>query len=592
MNSKQETLSLLCALWSHISSRRRTQLIAIAFLMLIGTVAELASLGMVLPFLGVLTAPERIFEHPLTQPLITSLNLTSSTQLFLPLTILFCLAAVLSGILRLTLLWGQTYLANAIGNDIGSEAYRRSLYQPYSVQVSRNSSEVVAALMTKVNTIVYFVIIPVLTIITSTFIVLTIAVFMLFVDAKLTSMAFLGFGCLYGAVAITTKTRLGLNSRRIATNQSRVAQVVQEGFGGIRDVLLGGLQEVYSRIYQQADAKLRRALSAIAVIGGAPRPIIEAFGIVLIGLLAYILTMQTNSITSAIPVLGALALAAQRLLPLVQQGYAGRTSILGGKDSLRDVLELLDQPLSAFSSEMPPIPMSFGKQISIRDLHFRYSLEGPWVLRGIDLEIPRGSRIGFIGTTGSGKSTLLDVVMGLLTPVKGEIRIDDVNIDISNQRAWQAHIAHVPQTIFLADASIAENIAFGVPPGKIDRNRVRDAARRAQIADTIESWDDGYDSMVGERGIRLSGGQRQRIGIARAFYKQADVIVFDEATSALDNDTERAVMAAINTLNPELTVLIVAHRVTTLQQCDKIVLLNNGLVEKTGTYPEMINPST
>lgn len=586
---RQKTFFLLTRLWQHIPHNRRKQLVALGALMLAGTVAELASLGMVMPFLGALIAPGKIYGHPMAKPLIIALDLTTPHQLRLPLTLLLCLTAIVSGALRLGLLWGQTYLANAIGNDLGSIAYRRTLYQPYSVHVQRNSSEIVAALMTKINIIVYFIIIPTLTIITSTTIVVTIVAFMLFTDAILTSIAFLCFGSLYCLVASVTKTRLDRNSQRVSRCQNRVAQVVQEGLGGIRDVLLQGLQETYYRIFQQTDRELRRALSNIAVMGGAPRPVIEACGIMLIGLMAYMLSNRSEGLVSAIPILGALALAAQRLLPLVQQGYAGWTSILGGQDSLSDVLVLLQQPLPALENENCPLLLPYRKKISICDVHFRYSSEGPWILRGIDLEIPRGSRVGFIGTTGSGKSTLLDIIMGLLQPNRGTIRIDGREIEECNHRAWQAHIAHVPQIIFLADASITENIAFGVQKDRIDHEQVKLAAWRAQIGETIESWEHGYDTLVGEQGTRLSGGQRQRIGIARALYQQADVLVFDEATSALDHDTENAVMETIHILDADLTVLIVAHRVTTLKGCDTIILLDQGLIQRTGNYQEMIS---
>lgn len=591
MSEKVSVFHLMARLWTHITPRRRMHLVALAALTLFGTVAELASLGMVLPFLGVLTSPVRVFQQPSVQPLVSVLGLTTPNQLLLPLTILFATTAVVSGATRLALLWGQTRLGNAMGNDLGSAAYRRTLYQPYPVHVARNSSEVVAALMTKINTIVYFIVIPTLTVITSVFIVLTILVFMLFVDLELTLMAILGLGCLYGIVVLNTKHRLALNGQRVTISQNRVTQVVQEGLGGIRDVLIDGLQETYFRIYRQADSQLREALSNIAIMAGAPRPMIEAFGIVLIGALAYMLAVRTEGMSSAIPVLGALALAAQRLLPLVQQGYAGWSSIQGGKDSLHDVLSLLEQPLPAFSIESPAIPMSFRKQINLCDLHFRYGAEGPWILSGIDLKITRGSHVGFIGGTGSGKSTLLDIVMGLLSPTMGSIRVDGVKVDQSNQRAWQSHITHVPQSIYLADATIAENIAFGVPPKLIDLARVKEAAQRAQIAGVIESWSAGYDTVVGERGMRLSGGQRQRIGIARALYKKADVLIFDEATSALDNDTERAVMEAINALSSDLTVLIVAHRLTTLENCDQIIELGGGVIQRVGTYPEIISPT-
>jgi ATP-binding cassette subfamily B protein len=287
--------------------------------------------------------------------------------------------------------------------------------------------------------------------------------------------------------------------------------------------------------------------------------------------------------------LGALALAAQRLLPLVQQGYAGWTSMLGGQASLRDVLVLLEQPLPAYSTLPPPAAIPFRQRISLHDLHFRYGPQAPWVLRGINLQIPRGCRVGFIGTTGSGKSTLLDIMMGLLSPISGMLRIDGAVVDETNRRSWQVHIAHVPQAIYLADASIAENIAFGIPPEAIDRVRVRDVAQRAQFAATIESWQHSYDTFVGERGVRLSGGQRQRIGIARALYKGTDVLVFDEATSALDSDTEQAVMEAIDSLTEDLTILIVAHRLTTLKNCVQIIELDGGLVSRFGTYHDIID---
>jgi ATP-binding cassette subfamily B protein len=212
-------------------------------------------------------------------------------------------------------------------------------------------------------------------------------------------------------------------------------------------------------------------------------------------------------------------------------------------------------------------------------------------LINLSLTIPKGSRVGFIGTTGAGKSTLLDILMGLLRPSSGSLEIDHQIITEANHRAWQMHIAHVPQTIFLADSTIEENIAFGVRRDKIDYNRVRQAARQAQISETIETWPEKYQTCVGERGVRLSGGQRQRIGIARALYKQADLIIFDEATSALDRETEQAVMQAIDGLSDDLTILIIAHRLTTLQNCTQIVELADGTIARVGSYSNMVTKS-
>nr|MBI1232836.1 ATP-binding cassette domain-containing protein [Cytophagales bacterium] len=588
MNSHQSFYSLLRKLWPHISARRRFQLFALMGLMFLGALAEVISLGLMLPFLGVITAPDSVYANPLVQPLIEALDLTTSLQLILPLTIIFCFAALLSGSVRLTLLWTQTHLGNAIGNDLGSEAFRRTLYQPYSVHCSKNSSEVIAILITKINTVINSVVIPALSLITSSFIVMMIIAFMLYIDPELTLISFTSFGVIYIVIAYITRKRLTINGLKIAEGQNKVTKVVQEGLGGIKEVLINGLQEMYYTQYSKSDRQLRRALANINITGASPRPIVESFGLVFIAILAYILSNRPEGITAAIPLLGALALSAQRLLPLIQQGYSSWASMIGGKSSLNDVLSLLNQTLPYHSSVRLVTPMPFKDKIVIENISFRYSADNPWILENVSISIPKGARVGFIGSTGSGKSTLLDIVMGLLNPATGEIGVDGIKLNPGNQTAWQAHIAHVPQTIFLIDSSIAENIALGIEPEHINIDKVQEVARKAQIADAIESWQKGYNTLVGERGIRLSGGQRQRIGIARALYKNADVIVFDEATSALDNETEQAVIESIKHLDKELTILIVAHRITTLRNCDFIVELKDGILHKVASYNELI----
>jgi ATP-binding cassette subfamily B protein len=361
--------------------------------------------------------------------------------------------------------------------------------------------------------------------------------------------------------------------------------------GGIRDVLLDGTQPVYCDIYRQADHPLRRAFGDNFFIGGSPRYVMEALGMVLIAALAYALSRQAGGIATALPVLGALAIGAQRLLPALQQSYSSWASIAGSHASLADTMVLLDQPLPAELLQPAPAPLPFQDAIRFDAVRFRYTGDGPWVLDGLNLAIPRGARVGFVGSTGSGKSTTLDLLMGLLMPTEGELLVDGQPISGNRLRAWQRTIAHVPQNIYLADTTLAENIAFGVRPDTIDLDRVQRAARQAQIADFIENRPEGYHAYVGERGIRLSGGQRQRIGIARALYKQASVLVFDEATSALDNATEQSLMDAIEGLNRDLTILIIAHRLTTVRRCDIIVELERGRVISQGTYEELLQSS-
>jgi len=559
--------------------------------MIAASFAEIISLGAVLPFLSVLTAPERIFQLSAAQPIIKFLKLTSSSQLLFPLTIAFGIAVIISGAMRLLLIWASTTLSFATGADLSISIYRRTLYQPYSVHFARNSSEVINGISGKANGVIYSIILPVLTLMSSSIMLIAIVIALISFDPVIALSAIGGFGLIYAVIILITRNQLLMNSQCIARETTQVIKSLQEGLGGIRDVLIDGSQAAYCQIYRDADHPLRRAQGHSTFIGASPRFGIEALGMLLIAILAFKLANQPDGITKAIPVLGALALGAQRLLPVLQGAYTSWTSIVAGQASLQDTLDLLDQPLPYYVDQPATPPIAFQKQIKLENLSFRYTEQTPFVLQNVNLTINKGSRIGFIGVTGSGKSTLLDIVMGLLEPWHGSLSIDGEQVTERNQRAWQTHIAHVPQAIFLADSTIAENIAFGVPKEKIDYDRVEHAARQAQIASIIDTWPKKYHTYVGERGMRLSGGQRQRIGIARALYKQADVIIFDEATSALDNETEEAVMQAIESLSDNLTILIIAHRLTTLLKCTQIVELDNGGIKSIGSYDEIVTQS-
>ncbi len=485
------------------------------------------------------------------------------------------------------LLWVSTRLSFASGADLGIEVYRRTLYQPFARHVARNSSEVISGISGKSDSVIYGVILPALSIVSSSILLLAILVALLSIDPAIALIAFLGFGAIYVVVILSTRRKLATNSARIASESVQVVKSLQEGLGGIRDVLLDGTQQVYCDIFRKADLTLRRAQGSNQFISTFPRFGIETLGMLLISALAYSMASDGKAASAAIPVLGALALGAQRLLPVLQQAYGSWTSIRASQSSLQDLLDLLDQPLpkSAESSEQVSLP--FQRSLKLEDVSFRYGETMPWVLKNLSLEIRAGETVGFVGTSGSGKSTLLDIVMGLLAPTTGCVTVDGVPITEGNLRGWQLNIAHVPQAIFLSDSTIAENIAFGVPIDHIDMDRVRKAAIQAQISSDIESWPKGYSTRVGERGARLSGGQRQRIGIARALYKHADVIVFDEATSALDSATELDVMNAIESLRGRVTVLMIAHRLSTLKGCEKIVIMNDSGGCKTGKYEEL-----
>jgi len=580
-------LALFRRLWRHIAPRRRVQLGLLFILMITSSFAEIISLGALLPFLGVLMDPVTLFAHSRMQPIIHLFGIASPSRLLLPLTIGFVVAIFVSGAIRLLLQWVRARLAYATGADLSMDVYRKTLYQPYAMHVSRNSSELISGITSKTISVTASIA-DVLNIMSSLFLLSGILLALFVIDPFVAAAGIGGFGAIYALIIKSTRKRQRAYGGIIASEQVHLLKSLQEGLGGIRDVLIDGSQPIYCGIYRRADGAYRRAMAKSEFISQSPRFAIEALAVMLIASLAYVLAHDSEHIAKAIPVLGALALGAQRLLPVLQSLYASWSGILAREASLRDSLLLLEQPMPAHADEPLPEPMPFTGSITLGNISFRYAAEAPLVLDGLDLRIPKGSRMGFIGATGSGKSTLLDIVMGLLRPTGGELRIDGTPVTERNHRAWQAHIAHVPQAIFLADTSIEENIAFGVPLKEIDHERVREAARQAQIADIIESWPKGYGTFVGERGIRLSGGQRQRIGIARALYKNADVIIFDEATSALDNRTEEAVMQAIESLHEDLTVLIIAHRLTTLRNCDTVVELEHGRIRRQGTYEEII----
>jgi ABC-type multidrug transport system fused ATPase/permease subunit len=576
------TRFLLLGIWGYLSRKRRIQLGLLLSVMLASGCAELLSLGAVLPFLAVLSNPQRLWEQPLLQSLVRVLGVATPNQLLLPATCAFATSAVLAAVVRLTNLWLNGRLAAAVGSDLSCEAYRRTLYQPYQVHVQRNSAAVINTITAQIARTVGGLN-NLLQLATATVVALALLTGLLLIDWKVALATAALFGGVYAFLAVTVRLELSRNSQQIVTASRQMVKALQEGLGAIRDVLLEGSQPYYVDIYRRADRVQRQQQAKNDFLSVFPRFTLEALGMVAIALLGGMLVLQRGSSSSVIPLLGALAMGAQRLLPALQQMYAGWAALKGFNSDLISVLHMLEQPLPAAIA--PANPLLLLRSIELKEVSFSYSPDQPEVLKGLNLEVHRGERIGFIGSTGSGKSTTVDLLMGLLEPSSGQLLVDghDIYHPVNQEllAAWRASIAHVPQTIYLADSSIAENIAFGIPTHLIDMERVRQAARQAQIDSFIEACTDGYGSFVGERGVRLSGGQRQRIGIARALYKRAQVLLFDEATSALDNETEQSVMAAIDGLSKELTIVMIAHRLSTLERCDRVIRLESGRIVNT-----------
>ena len=582
---------MLIRLWRHLSKRRQKQFVLIQFLIVIASFFEMASLGAVIPFLTVLSDPDLVYQNEYLEPLIVFFAIDTTDQLVLPITIIFVSLILISAIFRLVLLWALVRLSQMAGADLSINIYLHTLYQDYSVHVARNSSEVINGIITKTQTVTKGVIQPVLNLISTTVTIIGIIAVLFLINVSVTLIGFIGFGSLYLIVMYLTRRNLRENSQHIAEKSDLMVKSLQEGLEGIREVLINNNQEFYTDIYRNSDLQMRKATWRNEMIYSSPRFGMEAIGIGLVSMFAYLATVNLGGIDQFLPVLGAFVLGAQKLLPAIQKAYASFSRIKGGKYSLIDVISLLDQPIPDSANLLLPEPIPFNNEITLKNLDFKYSDDTPWVLKDVNLTISKGSVIGIIGTTGCGKSTLLDVIMGLLSPTNGELWIDDQLLTENNKREWQAHISNVPQHIYLSDGTIEENIAFGTPADEINQENVRKASAKAQISEIVEKWEDGYQTIVGERGMRLSGGQRQRIGVARAFYKESDVLILDEATSALDDETESAVMKAIEVIDKDVTVIIIAHRLTTLKNCDKIVQFGKNHSMKILTYEQVISSS-
>ena len=529
--------SLLGRLLPFLNQQRRVQLLLLVVVMLGSSIAEVFSLAAIIPFLAVLVEPNRLWEFEPAQSLARAAGITQAEQLVIPVTVLFCVVALLAAGTRLLNLWLNGRLAAAIGSDLSCEAYRRTLFQPYSVHVRRNSSTVIATLVGQVSQVVSGILNPLLQMVASGLILAALLITLVVVDWRLTLAAGTIFITAYAVIVLSSRQRLQKNSQVHTSKQVLQVQALQEGLGAIRDVILDGSQRHYLSIYSQADRPIRQVIALSAFIANFPRYAMEAVAMIVIASLALVMSGQYGGLAEAVPVLGAFALGAQRMLPALQQTYSSWATIRGSIASLDAVLLLLDQELMDSNDRTPPVALKFSRAIAFSGVAFRYGPGEPWVLDNLDFVIRRGERVGIIGATGSGKSTTLDLLMGLLEPSRGEIQVDGISIHSSATPdpllCWRENIAHVPQSIYLADTSIAENIAFGRPSEQIDMEKVRLAARQAQIAEFIEASPLQYQTRVGERGIRLSGGQRQRIGIARALYKQAGVLVLDEATPRL-----------------------------------------------------------
>ena len=572
----------------HLSLRRRWQLAGLGMLTVVSTFAELLSISAAFPFLMVLATPEKLFETAFVADLAARMGIVSPQDLVGPLSVLFCAAILLAMAVRISLVWVQARLSHLIGIDLAVEMFERTLHQSYRIHAGRNTSLVIAAINSKSSKIATSFILPSLMVGNAAVLLISAWVVLLIVSPEIALTLVGGLTVIYGSAGLLMRNLIRRNGETISHEMSKGLQILQEGLGGIRDVLLDGSQSLHRQRYAQSVRYQRLATADNQILGAIPRFVVEALGILLIVGIAWYLASRPSGLEGVLPLLGGIALGVQRLLPIVQQAYNGWTQIGGAGPAIADCLTYLEQHYDRAVAHRPG-QLSFAKEIRLDGVSLRYEAAERPALHGINLHIPCGTRLGIIGPTGSGKSTLADILMGLMSPDEGYMKIDGQAIDAKLLPAWQRHIAHVPQGIFLADTSLAENVAFGKERTEIDMDRLHIAIDRAQLTETVRALPHGVDTHVGERGVRLSGGQRQRIAIARALYREADVIVFDEATSALDSATEALVMEAVAGLDRSLTLIMIAHRLSTLKECDWIVEINEGRITREGVPADMLN---
>ena len=569
-------LSLLRLAFDLVGAKRRRELYRLVILLTISAVFEVVSLSAILPFFRALSEPSLSEGFPLGLSVSRYGYPISSENLPVLATMLFCLLFMLSGVFRLLSLRASSLFSFDLGIDLASRVFYSSLTQPYEVQIQRSTSEPISIASTKVSETIFYVLIPFLNLVIAAFMGLAAIIFLFIAIPPHILALFSAVVVSYYFVIVANKNRVRRNSEIISRETTNIVRHLQEGFGAIRDIIIDSSYQEALRGFEVSNRALRAAQLQNQLAERSPRIYIEVLAFLFLAATAFFLSKGQFGSQASLPILGALAVGLQRLLISSQQVYGSLSLMQGARASLEETLAYLDKSVSV-QKRTPGRLLEFSSCLSLSHLSYRYPVSSHNILVDLSLVINKGQRIGFVGPTGSGKSTLVDLIMGLLVPTHGEILVDGVPLTPALVPDWQSNISHVPQDIYLKDATIRENIAFGIPSEQIDDSLIETVSRVAQISSFVASMPLGYSTFVGERGVQLSGGQRQRIGIARALYKRPALLVLDEATSALDSDTEIAVMEGINSLDAAITILMIAHRTSTLECCDCIYDLGNPL---------------
>ena len=586
MAANNNTLSLINSLknlWNNFTVKRKSQLILITLATFITAILDLISIGSIMPFISVIMDSEATFNNPSFNKYFKYYGYSSGDEIILPITYFFIFINIIAAIIKIIIFWFQNKISVLCGNDLSRLAYTKTIYQPFEIHIKRNSGDVISSIINNVNITVFGVLYMVLLFVSSLIFSLAILGGILVIDPMISLIALATLCFFYIPISIFLKGRLERNSKIVDLGQKKIVRFIQEALGGIRNLILDKSHDFFIKKYNEIDFNLRDAVAENKFLGSVPRYVIEALVVILMALLGLYYAYQPNGMSEGLPIIGFIALASQKLIPNMQQIYRCYASIAGSKENLDDTLKILNQELITNDDDLAS-QKNFNK-ISLQNISFRYSQDESLIFDNISLDIYKGEKIGIVGVTGGGKSTLIDLILGLLKPESGKILIDENNIE-NVKSSWQKMISHVPQDVYYSDDSFAKNIAFGTDVKNIDQDKLIDASKDARILDYIMQQDEKFNHSLGESGVQLSGGQKQRLGIARALYKDSNLIIFDEATSALDEKTEKNVVNSIQSIDSDKTVLIIAHRLSTIKNADRIVCIENGNILIFNSYAE------
>lgn len=575
-------LSNLKEIWKFIDKKKKLNFFIIIFLTVLTSLMEVVSIGSVIPVLAIMLSPvgginlsflKEIGELNVKMGVMSNINFVL---------IIFMTAILVTCILRLSLLSLNTKFAYDVGVDIGNSIYGGYLSIQYEYQIETKSSLIIDVLTNKMLTVITSILMTI-NLVSSMLLLCIFAVVLLYVDYISTVIVLGVCGVMYFAITRLTKIRLDKYSNIISELSTRQVKIAQETSFGMKEIIISGAQMVFFEVYARCNNLLRHAQARNHFYSLSPRYTVEAASVILMVALAYYLISILKN-PDAFVILAAIAFGAQRLLPLMQQAYVSWATIKGNQNAFDDVFQLFEN-LKCDSIGLNKVMdsnqiINFNINIEFKSVSFKYMNSTNNILQDINWNISRGEFIGITGITGSGKSTLIDLFLGLLQPTEGKILVDQNELSTDKRLNWSKKIAYVTQSTYILDATIEENIAFGIPREKIINKKVKDAAIIACIDDFIGGLEYGYKSKVGEGGSRLSGGQKQRIGIARALYKGAQILVLDEATSALDTETEKKVIDHILANRKDLTLISISHRLSTLKQANKIFNIKDGILIK------------